>query len=96
MQKLEKKEQKNDQNYKRILRIAIVTARNSPSHERVVTTLEKWGVSPDEIFFLGGMEKHRVLSVLKPHIYFDDQISHLTSPARNIPMVHVPFGIANK
>ena len=96
MQKLEKKEQKNDQNYKRILRIAIVTARNSPSHERVVTTLEKWGVSPDETFFLGGMEKHRVLSVLKPHMYFDDQISHLKSPAKNIPMVHVPFGIANQ
>ncbi|MGE8313920.1 MAG: 5'-nucleotidase, partial [Pseudomonas putida] len=82
--------------YKRILRIAIVTARNAPSHERVVTTLKDWGVSPDECFFLGGMEKPRVLSILKPHVFFDDQRSHLQSPAGDLPMVHVPFGVANR
>ncbi len=82
--------------YQRILRIAIVTARNAPSHERVVTTLKNWGVSPDESFFLGGMEKARVLSILRPHMFFDDQRSHLQSPAGNLPMVHVPFGVANK
>nr|WP_314493508.1 5'-nucleotidase [uncultured Pseudomonas sp.] len=82
--------------YQRILRIAIVTARNAPSHERVVTTLKDWGVSPDESFFLGGMEKRRVLSILKPHMFFDDQRSHLDSAARDLPMVHVPFGIANR
>jgi len=96
MQKLEEREERSNPEYKRILRIAIVTARNAPSHERVVTTLKSWGVSADETFFLGGMEKSRVLSVLKPHIFFDDQMSHLQSPAGNIPMVHVPFGIANK
>ena len=85
-----------DPDYARILRIALVTARNAPAHERVVTTLTEWGVSPDEAFFLGGMEKARVLSILKPHMFFDDQRSHLDSPAQNLPMVHVPFGIANK
>ncbi|MFT3736663.1 MAG: 5'-nucleotidase [Rhodocyclaceae bacterium] len=96
MQKLEDRKRKIDPDYKRILRIAIVTARNAPSHERVVTTLKSWGVSADESFFLGGMEKARILSVLKPHMFFDDQRSHLQSAAGNIPMVHIPFGIANK
>ena len=96
MQKLEDKKIKEDSDYKKILRIAIVTARNAPSHERVVTTLKDWGVSPDESFFLGGMEKSRILTILKPHMFFDDQLSHLQSPAGDIPMVHIPFGIANK
>ncbi|MGF6704441.1 5'-nucleotidase [Pseudomonas frederiksbergensis] len=96
MQKLEEKRLKEDPSYKKILRIAIVTARNAPSHERVVTTLKEWGVSADESFFLGGMDKGRVLTVLKPHMFFDDQRSHLKSPAGDIAMVHIPFGIANK
>lgn len=96
MQKLEEKRLKDDPEYKKILRISIVTARNAPAHERVVTTLKEWGVSADESFFLGGMEKSRVLSILKPHMFFDDQRSHLESAAGDIPMVHIPFGIANK
>lgn len=96
MQKLEEKRLKEEPEYKKILRISIVTARNAPAHERVVTTLKEWGVSADESFFLGGMEKSRVLSILKPHMFFDDQRSHLESAAGDIPMVHVPFGIANK
>jgi 5'-nucleotidase len=96
MQKLEEKRMKEDSEYEKILRISIVTARNAPSHERVVTTLKEWGVSADESFFLGGMDKSRVLSILRPHMFFDDQRSHLESPAGNIPMVHVPFGVANK
>ncbi|KNH47433.1 5'-nucleotidase [Pseudomonas lini] len=96
MQKLEEKRLKEDPEYTKILRISIVTARNAPAHERVVTTLKEWGVSADESFFLGGMEKSRVLSILKPHMFFDDQRSHLESAAGDIPMVHIPFGIANK
>lgn len=64
LQQLEEQRLSEDPTYRKILRIAIVTARNAPSHERVVTTLNSWGVSPDESFFLGGMEKSRVLSVL--------------------------------
>lgn len=97
MQRLEERAQRRDPGYRKVVRIAIVTARNAPSHERVVTTLKSWGVSADETFFLGGMNKARVLSVFKPHIFFDDQLTHLTaSPAGTIPMVHVPFGIANR
>lgn len=96
MQKLEDRAQEEDRDYKRIIRTAIVTARNSPAHERVITTLEEWGVSANETFFLGGMKKDRILTVLKPHIFFDDQKSHLESEGGDIPMVHIPFGIANK
>ncbi|WP_040259404.1 5'-nucleotidase, partial [Pseudomonas massiliensis] len=96
IQALEQRRLAQDLDYSRILRIAIVTARNAPSHERVVTTLKEWGVSPDESFFLGGMEKSRVLSILKPHMFFDDQRSHLSSPAGDLPLVHVPFGVANR
>ncbi|MAY43494.1 MULTISPECIES: 5'-nucleotidase [unclassified Neptuniibacter] len=96
LQKLEDREVERDREYKRIITTAIVTARNAPAHERVLTTLEDWGVSANEVFFLGGMSKDRILSRLKPHMFFDDQRSHLESEAGDIPMVHIPFGIANK
>jgi 5'-nucleotidase len=97
MQRMEERAQRRDPGYRKVLRIAIITARSAPSHERVVTTLKSWGVSANETFFLGGMDKARVLSVFKPHIFFDDQLTHLkSSPGGTIPMVHVPFGIANR
>ncbi|MBL1265460.1 5'-nucleotidase [Candidatus Methylomicrobium oryzae] len=96
MQQLEDRAIEQDRNYKRILRTAIITARNAPAHERVITTLESWGVSANETFFLGGMSKERILTVFKPHIFFDDQKSHLSTNGKDIPMVHIPFGIANR
>jgi 5'-nucleotidase len=95
MQRLEDKAAIDDPEYKKILRIAIITARNAPAHERVVTTLNEWGVTPDESFFLGGMKKSRILEILKPHLFFDDQKGHLETDSGNISLVHVPFGIAN-
>ncbi|TGG93510.1 5'-nucleotidase [Natronospirillum operosum] len=96
IQQLENRALDKDPGYKRILRTAIVTARNAPSHERVITTLEHWGVDANEVFFLGGMRKRRILEVLKPHMFFDDQRSHLESQGGEVPMVHIPFGIANQ
>jgi len=96
MQRLEEEAQQRDPSYRKILRIAIITARSAPSHERVVTTLKSWGVSANEAFFLGGIEKARVLDIFRPHIFFDDQLSHLKSADGNIPMVHIPFGVANR
>lgn len=71
-----------------------MTARNAPAHERVLTTLEDWGIDVDQLFFLGGMDKSRVLEILKPHIFFDDQMVHLEN-LESVPAVHIPFGIAN-
>lgn len=96
MQRIEERRARRDPGYRKILRIAIITARNAPSHERMVNTLKSWGVSANETFFLGGMDKSRVLSVFRPHIFFDDQLAHLRPSGANVPMVHVPFGVANR
>jgi 5'-nucleotidase len=94
IQAIEKNKQLLDKNYKPMLQINIITARNAPSHERIVTTLQKLGISVDQLFLLGGMQKSRIIEILKPHIFFDDQKIHL-QPLLNIPMVHIPFGVAN-
>lgn len=94
-QKLEREKAEADPAYKRILKTAIITARNAPAHERVITTLREWGVEVDEAFFLGGIDKSRILNIMQPHIFFDDQMLHLNHLDK-IPAVHIPFGIANK
>lgn len=95
LQKLERQKCEQDPSHTQMLRIAIVTARNAPSHERLVSTLESLDIDTDELFLLGGIEKKNVLDVLQPHIFFDDQIGHLAPAADSTPSVHVPFGVAN-
>lgn len=84
-----------DPSYEPRIRLAIITARNAPAHERVVTTLREWGIEIDEVFFLGGVEKARILREFRPHIFFEDQLSHIESASKLFPCVHVPFGVAN-
>ncbi|WP_246021173.1 5'-nucleotidase [Paenibacillus lentus] len=62
---------------------------------RVITTLRNLDIRVDEAFFLGGIDKGRVLRIFKPHIFFDDQVGHIEGVARIVPSVHVPFGITN-
>lgn len=73
------------------VRIAIVTARNAPAELRVIKTLRHWGVYVNEIFFLGGVEKTKVLRAFKPHIFFDDQDLHLDPASKHIPSCRVPY-----
>lgn len=94
-QKLEAQREANNPGYKPAMRVAIVTARNAPSNERMVTTLNSWGMDAAELFLMGGIEKRRVLEVLKPHIFFDDQLTHLEPAAQTVPSVLIPFGVAN-
>ncbi|WP_104116720.1 5'-nucleotidase [Arthrobacter sp. B1805] len=96
IQDIEEKLVEDQADYNRRVHVAIVTARNAPSHERVVRTLQSWGVRVNDAFFLGGVEKAKVLRVLKPHVFFDDQLRHLEGAADEIPSVHVPFGIVNE
>jgi 5'-nucleotidase len=67
------------------LRIAIVTARNAPSHMRVIKTLRHWGVYVDEAYFLGGLSKDKVLKAFGAHIFFDDQETHLEGSSKVVP-----------
>lgn len=73
------------------LRLAIVTARNSPSHMRVIKTLRNWDVYVDEAFFLGGIAKDKVLKAFNAHIFFDDQDAHLLSAQKVVPSGRVPY-----
>jgi 5'-nucleotidase len=95
-QKMEMKKTATIPGYKPALRVAIVTARDAPSNERLVTTLNAWGLTAIEAFFMGGIEKKRVLDILRPHIFFDDQLQHLKPTAATVPSVHIPFGIKNR
>jgi 5'-nucleotidase len=73
------------------IRTALVTARNSPAHERVIRTLRAWNVRIDETFFLGGVPKDRVLASFLPHIFFDDQHRHCDDASRVVPTARVPY-----
>ena len=96
IQSAEEARRKTDATYKNRLRVSIVTARNAPSHERALATLKSWGVLVNDAFFLGGIEKAKVLEILRPHIFFDDQPAHLKSTSSVVPSVHIPFGITNR
>lgn len=87
---------KSNVDYKPRLRISIVTARNAPAHERVILSMRDWGVMVNDAFFLGGIDKGEIMSVLRPHVFFDDQMDHLKSTAKFSPSVHIPFGIRNR
>lgn len=73
------------------IRIAIVTARNAPSHMRVIKTLRKWGVYVDEAYFMGGLPKDKLLEAFGAHIFFDDQDAHLDSASKKVPSGKVPY-----
>lgn len=95
-QKLERRKAQDDPAYMQMVRIAIVTARNAPSHERLINTLSSLEIDTDELFLTGGIEKKNILDVLKPHIFFDDQVGHLAPAADSTPSVHIPFGVKNR
>lgn len=78
------------------IRVAIVTARNAPAHERMMTTLKHHGIEVDELFLTGGIEKKNILDILRPQVFFDDQIGHLEPASASTPCVHIPFGIRNQ
>lgn len=95
IQQIEHFEVSQNLKYKPILKTALVTARNAPSHTRAIKTLRKLGIEINEAFFLGGIEKNKVLEIIRPHIFFDDQINHLEKVANILPSVHIPFGVTN-
>lgn len=96
IQPAEEAHKKKNPEYENRIRVSIVTARNAPSHERALKTLKSWGVMANDAFFLGGIDKGRILKVLKPHIFFDDQSRHLKSTSTVAPSVHIPFGVTNQ
>ena len=78
------------------VRIALVTARNAPSDLRVIKTLRHWGVYVDEAFFLGGIEKSKILESFRAHIFFDDQDVHLKTSSLVVPSGKVLYPTTSK
>jgi 5'-nucleotidase len=73
------------------IRTALVTARNFSTHERVLGTLEGWGVRVDEAFFQGGVQKYEVIKAFGADIFFDDQDTHLEDTSKATPSAKVPY-----
>lgn len=95
LRQLEDEREDSMPDYRRFLKTSIITARSAPAHRRVIHTLRSWNITVDEIHFLGGMDKGRILETLRPHIFFDDQQHpHLDAARKFTPSVHVPFGVA--
>lgn len=73
------------------IRTALITARNSPSQERVIRTLHAWNVRIDEVHFLGGVSKHEVLAAFGADMFFDDQDTHCSPASNVVPTAIVPI-----
>lgn len=73
------------------IRTALVTARSFSTHERVLGTLEGWGVRVDEAFFQGGVQKYEVIKAFGADIFFDDQDTHLEHTSKETPSAKVPY-----
>ena len=78
------------------IRTALVTARSAPTHERVIKTLNVWGVRIDEAFFLGGSEKYEILEAFGADIFFDDQDIHLNLSSSVVPSAKVIHSVCIK
>lgn len=72
------------------IRTALVTARQAPTHERVIRTLRAWGIRIDEALFLGGLSKGNFLKAFQADIFFDDQKVHCDSASKHVTTAHVP------
>ena len=87
---------RDPQGFQRRVRVAVVTARSAPAHERAINSIRQWGLRVNDAFFLGGLPKGPMLEVLQPHIFFDDQRRHVDGAAPSTPSVHIPFGEINR
>jgi 5'-nucleotidase len=96
IQRVEQAHRSSDPDYRIRVHVSLITARNAPAHERAIASLKNWGVRVNDAFFLGGVDKGLITSVLRPHIFFDDQSAHLEQTSKVVPSVHIPFGVRNE
>ncbi|MFF3659295.1 5'-nucleotidase [Streptomyces olivochromogenes] len=96
LQRREEERRRENEDYTIRVHVSIVTARNAPAHERAIMSLNNWGVTVNDAFFLGGIDKSSIMDALRPHIFFDDQEIHLKGTSQTTPSVHIPFGVVNQ
>ena len=63
IQKREEQRCSEDGGYSRRVRVSLVTARSAPAHERAIASLKAWGVTVNDAFFLGGIDKGTIMPV---------------------------------
>jgi 5'-nucleotidase len=75
------------------VKIALVTDRNGPAHERALRTLRAWNVRVDVALFLGGAPKAEFLKAFGAHIFFDDKEDYCKLAAQQVPtgLVFLPI-----
>ncbi|KAM4542047.1 cytosolic 5'-nucleotidase 1A-like [Odontesthes bonariensis] len=60
------------------IRTYLVTSRSAGCDGyRALNTLRTWDLEADEAVFLSGTKKGPTLEKIRPHIFFDDQMSHI-------------------
>ncbi len=74
------------------LNIPIVTARTGLSLDRVKTSLDAWGIYPDEIFSTGWDCKGDVLEKIRATVHIDDGLQHIQGVYAKSPQT-TPFYI---
>jgi 5'-nucleotidase len=73
------------------IRTYLVTSRDAEVGERALKTLRHWGLQINESHFMAGAPKEEILKAINPHIFFDDQKSHIDGARRlGTPSGHVP------
>jgi 5'-nucleotidase len=76
------------------VRVALVTDRNKPAHERVLRTLRAWRVRIDEAFFLGAIPKAPLIKAFGADMFFEDKkeycevAAEATPTGRVLPPIH--------
>ena len=75
------------------IRVALITARGAPAHERPIRTLDGWGVAVDEAFFMDGGAKQEIVQKFGADFFFDDNVKHVNGLEQG---GHVPSGVMNE
>lgn len=78
-----------------IVKIGLVTARDSIGATRVLNSFDHWGMHPDHGSFLGGVSKRYFLKAFKTDCFFDDHLKHCGDAKDLVATCHIPSGIAN-
>ncbi|KAJ4920609.1 hypothetical protein JOQ06_027748 [Pogonophryne albipinna] len=96
LEKLQKKFYDKGQRMDCPIRTYLVTSRGAPSSgARALNTLLSWGLEINEAHFLSGAPKGPILEKIRPHIFFDDQMSHVKGAVEiGTVACHVPYGIS--
>jgi len=72
--------------------ISLLTARGGPASDRALSTALKYNIKFNGVSgFMGGASKHEFLEQYKPHVFFDDQQTHLEHSAEFCPTGRVPY-----